>query len=97
VAACVEVHTGTLESLWPRIPESQLIVVNILAQIVIELTPRLAQKLLPGGYLISSGILAEQANDVEATMRGAGLAVVERRAEGDWVAFISRLGSKSKA
>lgn len=92
VAQHVEVHVGTVESLWTRIETVQLIVINILADTVMELAPRLAQKLAPRGSLISSGMLREQAGAVEAVMRNAGLAVMERRVEGDWVALVAVAG-----
>lgn len=89
VANRVEVHAGDVESLWPHIHESQIIVANILARTIIELAPRLAEKLAPGGYLISGGILAEQAHAVEDALTDAGLTVIEQRQEGDWVALVS--------
>lgn len=89
VAHCVEVHVGTVENLWTRIGAMQLIVINILADTVMALAPRLAEKLAPRGHLISSGILQEQAAAVETALQDAGLAVVEQRVEGDWVALVS--------
>jgi len=86
----VEVYPGTVGSLWWRIRATQLIVVNILADTVVELAPHLERKLAPGGYLISSGILKEQAELVATAMRDTGLAVIEQRAEGDWIALISK-------
>ncbi len=89
VAQRVEVHAGTVENLWARIGTMQLIVINILADTVMALAPRLAQKLAPRGHLISSGILQEQAEAVETALQDAGLAMVERRVEGDWVALVA--------
>ena len=88
VADRVAVHVGTLESLWPRIRESQVIVVNILAPTIIEMTSQLAAKLAPEGCLICSGILLEQAPAVKAALAEVGLRVVEQRSEGDWVALV---------
>lgn len=44
--------------------EADILVANILANPLIELAPDLAHRVRSGGYLILSGILAEQANDV---------------------------------
>jgi ribosomal protein L11 methyltransferase len=44
--------------------KSELLIANILAQPLIELAPQLAEQVIPGGAIVLSGILAEQADDV---------------------------------
>jgi len=39
----------------------------------------------PGGVGIFSGIIADQADDVEAALRTVGLQPTARRQQGDWV------------
>ena len=44
----------------------------------------------PGGAGIFSGIIADQADDVEAALRGTGLVPYRRRQMGDWVSLEAR-------
>ncbi|RIL12570.1 50S ribosomal protein L11 methyltransferase [bacterium] len=67
-----------------------VVVANILAPTVVALATVLAAHLRPGGVLIASGILAEQADGVAAAMQAAGCGPPARRAAGDWVALVAR-------
>lgn len=62
-----------------------LVVANILAGPLVEMAPRLAGTVAPGGRLVLSGILAEQGDEVVQAYLAAGLVepVVYRQAE--WV------------
>ncbi|MEA4909468.1 MAG: 50S ribosomal protein L11 methyltransferase [Anaerolineaceae bacterium] len=65
-----------------------LVLANILAPVIIRLFDDELQDLLtPGGTLILSGILAEQADGVEAAAVKKGLRRIETRHMGDWVAM----------
>jgi ribosomal protein L11 methyltransferase len=66
-----------------------LVVANILAHIIRELAPGLAALTRPGGRLIASGILDEQAEETAAALQAAGFAEPELRQDGDWVALIA--------
>ena len=79
-----EIRAGRFEP--ARAP---LVLANILAPIIIRLFDGgLAELLAPGGVLILSGILAEQAGSVLAASDGQGLRLVEKRQMGDWVALV---------
>jgi ribosomal protein L11 methyltransferase len=67
-----------------------VIVANIIARVLAALAQDLKAALAPGGMLISSGIIAEREGEVAAAFAAAGLAPVERRQEGDWVALVHR-------
>lgn len=87
VADRVDIQAGTLETL-DLVPHSQdRIVVNILADVIITLTPALAAYLRPAGCLIASGIIDEYADAVVKAFYSFGFQVVERRQENDWVAL----------
>lgn len=75
--------------------EADLVVANILAQVLIDMSGQLAQKVRPGGLLISSGIIAERSEDVKAAFEAIGLNTVEEKRDGDWVALISERPSTS--
>ncbi len=65
-----------------------LIVANLIARVLVILAPDLAAALAPSGVLISSGILDTRAAEVEAAFAAAGLRLLERHAEGEWVALV---------
>ncbi len=72
--------------------KAPLVVANILAPVIIRLFEAgLADLLTPGGTMILSGILAEQAGSVEAAAVSHGLQPVERLQIDDWVAQIFKI------
>lgn len=64
-----------------------IIVANIVADVIIGMSPLFARKLRPGGTLICSGILAQRAQEVETALLQAGFTVADRAQRGDWVRF----------
>lgn len=84
----VEVHHGTLPPTADR--RYPLVLANLVAAVLIELAPRLSAHLAPGGTLLASGIIEPRAGEVVAAMESAGLRVLERRDDGEWVTL--RLG-----
>jgi ribosomal protein L11 methyltransferase len=64
-----------------------LVLANLVAAVLVELAPRLAAHLAPGGTLVASGIIAERQNEVEDALRAAGFHVEERLRDGDWVSL----------
>jgi len=79
---------GSLESLLNSARRFDLIVVNILARIIIPMCEQgLGQIVRPGGIAIFSGIIQDQADDVEAALRKTGLEPFARLTQGDWVAI----------
>ena len=68
--------------------QAGLVLANILAPVLVELLDQgLGDLLIPGGSLVLSGILQEQAEKVESALEQHGLRLVERRQMGDWVAL----------
>jgi len=65
-----------------------LVVANIIAQVISDLAESLAAALAPGGRLIASGIIGERAEAVWERLAAAGLSLIARRQEGDWVTFV---------
>jgi ribosomal protein L11 methyltransferase len=80
----LDARAGGIEAAAEDAP-FDLVVANILAHILIELAPALAERCRPGGLLIASGVLDEQASDVAAAFEAAGFAPAEIGVEGDWV------------
>jgi ribosomal protein L11 methyltransferase len=61
-----------------------LIFANILKGPLIALAPDMAEALSPGGKVILSGILNEQADDVIAVYAQSGMALLNQEMIGDW-------------
>jgi len=89
VADQVQVVQGGLETNQ----KYDLVVANIIASVLINLAPALAQVLNPGGTLLSSGIILARETEVTLALAAAGLEYRERHQEGEWVALVhSKLG-----
>jgi ribosomal protein L11 methyltransferase len=69
-----------------------LIVVNILAPVIVGMSPALAARLRPEARLIAAGLIESQEREVEDAFREHGLQVVERTQERDWVALVAQRG-----
>lgn len=65
-----------------------LVIANIIARVLSALAPAMASALRPRGLLITSGIIGERAAEVDSALQAAGLTLVEKREESDWVAFV---------
>jgi ribosomal protein L11 methyltransferase len=65
-----------------------VIVINILAEVIAMLTPALADFLADNGCIIAAGIIAEREQVVLKAWHDAGIEIVERNQEGDWVSLI---------
>ncbi len=90
-AAKITVQEGSLESVVGSARRFDLILVNILARIIIAMCDQhLGEVVRPGGLAIFSGIILEQADDVEAALRTTGLEPYKRRLQGDWVVIEAR-------
>lgn len=67
-----------------------IVTANILADVLIPLTPVIKSRLKPGGIYITSGILDMKEQEVREAVEGAGLAVVEITRQGEWVSVTAR-------
>lgn len=64
-----------------------LVLANLVAAVLVELAPRLAAHLKRDGTLVAGGIIAPRAGEVVEALAAAGLAVRERRDDGEWVSL----------
>jgi ribosomal protein L11 methyltransferase len=64
-----------------------LVAANLIASVLISLASGLRDELRPGGRLLASGIFVDREGDVRSAFVAAGLVIVHRAAEGDWVAL----------
>ncbi|GIL08904.1 MAG: ribosomal protein L11 methyltransferase [Chloroflexota bacterium] len=90
-ASAVTAQEGSLESLIGSARRFDLAAVNILARTIIAMCDaHLGDVIRPGGRAVFSGIIADQADDVEAALRKTGLEPYARRQQGDWVLIEAR-------
>ncbi|MBC8546139.1 50S ribosomal protein L11 methyltransferase [Clostridiaceae bacterium NSJ-31] len=69
-----------------------VICANIVADVIIRLSPAIPQYLRPDGVFIASGIIGERAEEVARALEGIGLEIVRREESGGWVALACRWG-----
>jgi len=67
-----------------------IVAANILAGVLVPLTPVIVKQLKPGGIYITSGIIDDKEDIVVDAVKAAGLEVVEVTYQGEWVSVTAR-------
>ena len=67
-----------------------IVVANILANVLVPLTPVILNQLKTGGVYITSGIINTKEEEVKKAHLDAGLEILEIHHQGDWVSITSR-------
>lgn len=67
-----------------------IVVANILADVLVPLTPVIVNQLKPGGIYITSGIIDDKEQTVVEAVKAAGLEVLEVTYQGEWVSVTAR-------
>ena len=67
-----------------------IVVANILAEVLVPLTPVILAQLKPGGIYITSGIIDDKEELVVKTVKDCGLEVLEVTYQGEWVSVTAR-------
>ncbi len=67
-----------------------IVVANILANVLVPLTPVVLNHLKTGGIYITSGIINTKEEEVKKAHLDAGLEILEIHHQGDWVSITSR-------
>lgn len=83
LSARTDIALGSL----PLTSAAPLVVANLVAALHMQLAPLLAGAVAPGGRLLASGIISARADETLAALRAAGLTLVDRWGEGEWVAL----------
>lgn len=65
-------------------------VANILADVIIPLSDYIGDFIDKDGIFISSGILAEKADDVENALQKNHFTIIEKNTMGEWVSFVAK-------
>ena len=67
-----------------------IVVANILADVLVPLTPVIVNQLKPGGIYITSGIIDDKEETVVNAVKAAGLKVLEVTYQGEWVSVTAQ-------
>lgn len=86
VETIVQVETGDVDRVTG---EFDLILANILAAPLVSMAPALTARLAPGGAVVLSGLLAEEADGVAAAYEALGLVEARRLREAEWTAVVA--------
>jgi ribosomal protein L11 methyltransferase len=65
-----------------------VVLANIIARILIDLSPALVKATNPHGYLVLAGIIESREAEVIAAFAEAGASVITRRQHDDWVSLV---------
>lgn len=67
-----------------------IVVANILADVIIPLSPEIRQHLKKGGLYITSGIIYMKRDEVKEAIEKNGFTIIEENEMGEWVSFVAR-------
>lgn len=67
-----------------------IVAANILADVLVPLTPVIIHQMKPGAVYITSGIIEDKENVVVEAVKAAGLEVLEVNHQGEWVSVAAR-------
>ncbi len=67
-----------------------IVVANILADVLVPLTPVIVNQMKPGGIYITSGIIDMKEEVVVEAVKAAGLEILEVTYQGEWVSVTAR-------
>jgi ribosomal protein L11 methyltransferase len=76
------VHTGGIEVLTG---EADIVVINILAEVIVDLAEAIAARVRPGGLVIASGIIRSRQESVERAFQAVGLLPQTCMYQGEWL------------
>ena len=67
-----------------------IVVANILADVLVPLTPVIVHQMKPGGIYITSGIIDDKEDTVKDAVQKAGLEILDVTYQGEWVCVTAR-------
>ncbi len=84
-AELIRVMVGSVDQA-PAGATYDVVVANIIARVLVELTPQLAARLAAGGTVIAAGIIADRASEVVDAFARVGLRA-RSYVDGDWISL----------
>ena len=88
----VDIRLGNLMDVVEE--KADILVSNIIADIIIKMSPDAAKYMQPGGIWIASGIINEKIPMVEQAMTSAGLELLKIRSMGEWAVITAAVPQK---
>jgi len=88
VLAPADEQPAPVSNQWTDGQQFDLILGNLIAKVLVIVSNDLAAALKPGGLLITSGIIINREDEVALALAAAGLRLLERHQEGEWVALV---------
>ncbi|MEW6719713.1 MAG: 50S ribosomal protein L11 methyltransferase [Thermodesulfobacteriota bacterium] len=73
--------------------EFDLVLANLIAEILIDLSNEIVARCVPDGWIVLSGILKEKSGWVAEEYRAHGASLVEEATDGQWSALLLRKGN----
>ncbi len=96
LTSAITVREGTVPLPFGLAPAPfDVVVANIIARTILELSAPLAQAVRPGGTLVASGLIAEHAQAVEERLLSIGFRVRQKDTDGGWTTLTLRAGDCS--
>ena len=68
-----------------------LVLANIVADVILPLTPHVPQFMVPGGIYVCSGIIEGRQNEIENVLLSSGFEIIGHDCQEDWHCYVSRL------
>lgn len=90
VSGAVSVMVGDATTLLPLLAPVRVVLANIIVPVLEQLLPIVAESLAPDGAAILSGILVEERDAFERTLRASGWEIGASDAEGLWWSVVVR-------
>lgn len=72
--------------------QAQVVVANIIATVIIDLSPAVRRVLVPGGLFIASGIIKDRWPEVQSSLIANGFKLQQVQREKEWIAVIAEKG-----
>ncbi len=94
VEGLIEIRQGNLMDVVDE--KVSILVSNIIAEIIINMSHEIKQYLRPEGIWIASGIIREKLPKVEEAIKDAGLNILETRSLGEWCVVTATLSSRQQ-
>ena len=85
-----DAHLGQFRKSGEPYITHPLAVANILAEVLVPLTPVILAQMKPGALYITSGIIDDKEETVVEAVKKAGLEVLEVNHQGEWVSVTAR-------
>lgn len=86
VDKAINAFKGVLEDIEAE--KVDIVVANIIANVIIDISKSVPKHLKPGGYFVTSGIIRERKDEVIETYVKTGFEMIEEADYGEWVAMV---------